>query len=84
MDMIQNMINSIISSTGTVIQNSNTPSTDSGYVSPNANEFLLNNTIVSDNPSSFLNFGFYSIMVLLALILILSGINKRKVSSKFI
>jgi len=76
--MIEGMINSLISTTSTVRMNTNTPATDSGYTT----SFNTNNSPLANSHQSLggdlLNTGFYTIVIIIALSLILMGLNKLK------
>jgi hypothetical protein len=77
MNMIEGMIASILNTTGTVILNSNTPATDSGYTNGSgirASDMTQNN----QNPTNYLmSTGFYSLLIVLALSMILLGLKKK-------
>ncbi len=82
LNSLQKMINSLLTTTGNVMINSNSPATDSGY------SMRSNSQIDSQSISNFRNFGnnsimstgFYTFMIILALLLIISGIQRRSKS----
>jgi hypothetical protein len=81
--MIEGMINSLLSTTGMVRMNSNTPATDSGYTSTNTGISTFSSTVPSNtHGGSLLTTGFYSILIVIALSMILMGLKKKASSLK--
>ena len=77
MNMIQGMITSILTTTGTVMVNSNTPATDSGYTNGSG---IRASDMAQDNhnpANSLMSTGFYSILIVVALLIILMGLKKK-------
>ncbi len=78
MNMIQGMITSILTTTGTVMLNSNTPATDSGYTYASG---IRASDMTQDNQNttnSLMSTGFYSLLIVVALSIILLGLKKKK------
>jgi hypothetical protein len=71
--ILQNALNSLMSTTGSVMRNTNAPSTDSGYIgTDNLSSSGMGNGISTVGGSSLLNSGFYAILILFALLLVLT------------
>jgi hypothetical protein len=79
MEILKNLINSILYSSG-YLQNINRPATDSGYTTVDSTANSLNN-IGSSTGVDFLSMGFYVVMMLLGVLVVLTGRPKRKASS---
>jgi hypothetical protein len=81
--LLENALNSILRTTGNVMMNSNTPATDSGYIfnSGTTNSINTLNTPSGNgngnDSSNFLQTGFYSILIVTALMLLLMGMRKK-------
>ena len=74
---LEQMVISLLVTSGHIRLNSNTPATDSGYVTT-PRENLINNN--NSNTNSNLTLGFYAIMIATALLLIMSGLKKKTLS----
>ena len=85
---IQQMITSICTTTATVMMNTNTPATDSGYIRTATSNTGYINTNSKSNTSPgdiSLSTGFYSFLVIAALLLLVSAfkkVNKKSISCK--
>lgn len=76
---LEQMVISLLSTTGHVRYNNNTPATDSGYVTSTQENLINNNT---NNTNENLTLGFYSTMIAAALILIMLGLKNKTLQSK--
>lgn len=72
-NLLQNAINSLLGTTTRVMMNSNTPATDSGYMTnTNSNAFSQNPT-----NNTGLSTGFYSVLMIIGLMLLLMKLKNR-------
>ena len=77
---LQKMINSLLSTTSTVMMNTNTPATDSGYL---RNEGGNGQDVTSPgNFNSYLNTTFYTFLIIVALMLLMTRLRKGANNSK--
>lgn len=80
---LEDMLNSLIGATAIMRMNSNTPSTDSGYVQNNLNNQMINSsenlqsTYNRDNINLF-STSFYLFLFIVALMIILSRLKRNK------
>lgn len=83
MKMILRMINSVLTTTGQVMMNSNTPANDSGYVDNNLNFGSTNPSSVVDssNNTSGLSTAFYTVLIVIGLMMLMVRGRKGKTSS---
>jgi hypothetical protein len=79
MEILKNLINSILNSTG-YFQNINRPATDSGYTAVNRTTNSLNNP-ESATGIDFMSIGFYVVMMLVGVLLVLTGRPKKKAAN---
>jgi hypothetical protein len=81
--VLQNMLNSIANASVMIARNSNTPATDSGYITnQNSNGQGVqsgnsgqNNFLMS---TDWISTGFYLGMIIIAILLLLNGLKKKK------
>lgn len=76
LNQIQSALNMLLSTSATITQNLNTPSTDSGYTTtqPMNN---AGNQMNTNGDNSMMNFGFYTFLIIIGLVLLLTSRNKR-------
>lgn len=77
--VIKKMIASLISTTENVMRNSNLPATDSGYQLEGINS--RDSSLQHNNYFDIQSTGIYTIIIVIALILIMLGIQRRQASS---
>jgi hypothetical protein len=77
-DVLKNLINTILSSTG-YNQGTNSPATDSGYTTINNNNI---NTSTNTGGFDYLSTGFYTVMILLGLLMFMIGSRRPKRNSE--
>ncbi len=80
LNSLQKMINSLLTTTGNVMINSNTPATDSGY-SIRGDSPINSSSTLNLGSNSLISTGFYTFMIVVALLLIMSGIQRRSSQS---
>ena len=76
--IIENMLNSLVNASVQIARNTNTPSTDSGYI---ANGNGVENFQPPQSNTNWLSTGFYLGIIIIGLLILLTG-TKRKQSMK--
>jgi len=74
-EVLKNLINSILSSSG-ILHRTNSPATDSGYTQINSSQNSLNSQ--SNSGIDFMSTGFYLVMMLIGVLIVLTGRPKKK------
>ena len=75
-EILKNLINSILSSSG-ILHRTNSPATDSGYTQMNSSTNNINNS-QSNSGLDLMSTGFYLVMMLIGVLIVLTGRPKKK------
>jgi len=73
--IIENMLNSFVDASVQIARNSNTPSSDSGYL---ANRSRIVNSQDLQSNTDWVSAGFYVGMIIIGLLILLTGIKKKQ------
>jgi hypothetical protein len=82
--LLEKFINSILSATANLMMNTNTPATDSGYTTNTGlNNLNTSNNFTSNADSSTSSTVFYSVLVIIGMMLLLLNFRREKPNSIF-